>query len=450
MGIKRSTFLSFCLCLSYLLATPSAEAQSNAFKKKQGWTFGFIPVIGYNTDIGFRYGGLVSVYNYGRESTYPVYRQMFHVDISRSTGGMGINQLFFDSDRLFGNSGIRLTADLSYFTDKVCGFYGFNGREVNYNSDFTDDDSQDYKTRVYYGMNRKLLRVTADLKGRIDESRFYWVAGIGYYGYNISTVDTARLNRNKSADKKLPDTSILYDQYVDWGLIPAQDADGGQHKVIKAGIVYDTRDIEANPSKGLWSEAILILAPHFLWNNESSFTRIAVTHRQYFTIFPDRLTFVYRLCYQGTITGTVPFYSMPYLYSSFLSSTIEEGLGGAKSIRGILRNRLIGEGVVYGNFEFRWKFLKAVLWKQNIYLALNPFLDCGRVVQKVPVDISKVPGDITLSDYFSEEEENFHFSSGCGLHCALNENFIVAADFGYAFSEQDGGFGAYIGINWLF
>jgi hypothetical protein len=198
------------------------------------------------------------------------------------------------------------------------------------------------------------------------------------------------------------------------------------------------------------SDILIITAPSFLWNEENSFTRLAVTHRQYFTLFRDRLTFVYRLGYQGRISGTIPYYNMPLMYGSQLTSVIEEGLGGAKSLRGILRNRLIGNGVTYGNFEFRWKFLKALVWKQNIYLALNPFLDAGRVVQKVDVDQSKVPPEESLSDYFTGDDESFHFTSGCGLHLALNENFVVAADFGYAFSNQDGKLGVYIGINWLF
>jgi hemolysin activation/secretion protein len=141
---------------------------------------------------------------------------------------------------------------------------------------------------------------------------------------------------------------------------------------------------------------------------------------------------------------------MPYMYSSYLSSVIEEGLGGAKSLRGILRNRLIGEGIAYGNVEFRWKFLKGVLWKQNMYLALNPFVDGGLVVQKVWVDQSLVPPGENIPDYFTGQKESFHFSTGCGLHFALNENFVVAADVGYALSGQDGGLGVYIGINWLF
>lgn len=450
MSISFIRILIICTGLCCLTITHKISAQLNASRIKTGWTFGLLPVLGYNTDIGFKYGGLVSIYDYGKETTYPEYRKMFRLEISRSTGGSGINQLFFDSDRIFGNSKIRLTADLSYLTDKVGDFYGLNGKEANYNQAFTDDEDPSYISRVYYGIDRQLIRITCDFKGPVSKESVYWMAGVGYYHYIINTVDIDRLNKGKDEDKKLPDTALLYDKYSSWGLIPVKDSDGGHHQVVKAGIIYDSRNIEANPSKGIWSELLLITAPSFIGNNENAFTLLAITHRQYFQIVQDRLTFVFRLGYQGKISGSLPFYSMPIMYSSHPSSVIEEGLGGAKSLRGILRNRIIGNGIVYGNFEFRWKFLKAVLWNQNIYLALNPFLDGGLVVQKVDVDPSKVPPGENKPDYFTGEDETLHFSAGCGLHLALNENFIVAADFGYALSKHDGKLGVYIGINWLF
>lgn len=444
--MRKIGYITIAMMICPIMAFP----QVNASRLKTGWTFGAIPVLGFNTDIGLKYGILGSVFDYGKTSTYPDYQKMFRVEISRSTGGSGINQLFFDSEKLLGKSGIRLTADVSYLTDKVCDFFGFNGAQVNYNQGFTDDESSIYISRVYYGLDRQLLRVTSDFQGDFPVDHLHWLAGLGFYKYTIGTVDIDQLNKGKSEDKRLPDTSLLYDKYVSWGIIPSKEADGGHQQLVKAGIVFDTRNIEANPSHGLWSELIFVMAPKFIGNQENSFMRLAVTHRQYFTLVHDRLTFVYRLGYQGTIAGRTPFYSLPYMYSSYLGCVIEEGLGGAKSMRGILRDRLTGDGVAFGNFEFRWKFLKAVLWKQNIYLALSPFLDAGRVVKEYPVDPSRVPESELRGNYFTGKDETFHYSAGCGLHIALNENFVVAADFGKAFSGQDGDLGVYIGINWLF
>ena len=170
---------------------------------------------------------------------------------------------------------------------------------------------------------------------------------------------------------------------VNNNIIPANEADGGNLKFLSAGLIYDTRDIEANPSKGLWTEAIIMSAPRFLGNNENAFTKLVITHRQYFTLMKERLTFVYRLGFQSTIDGNAPFYFQPLIISSYSPSTINEGLGGAKSLRGIMRNRLVGDGFLYGNYEFRYKIMKFIVARQNVYIALNPFIDAGLITKKI-------------------------------------------------------------------
>ena len=115
-----------------------------------------------------------------------------------------------------------------------------------------------------------------------------------------------------------------------------------------------------------------------------------------------------------------------------------------------MRNRVVGDDIVFGNFEFRWKFIRAVLGGQNVYLALNPFVDIGRVIAPIEVDKGLVaPGEI-YANYFTANDEKFHFTYGCGLHIALNENFVLALNYGFAADKQDGDRGLYIGTNWLF
>jgi hypothetical protein len=53
-------------------------------------------------------------------------------------------------------------------------------------------------------------------------------------------------------------------------------------------------------------------------------------------------------------------------------------------------------------------------------------------------------------DYFADKD-GLHHSAGLGLKIAMNENFVLSADFGKAFNKQDGaGLGTYIGLNYLF
>ena len=48
----------------------------------------------------------------------------------------------------------------------------------------------------------------------------------------------------------------------------------------------------------------------------------------------------------------------PYMITSFAKVTTTDGLGGAKTIRGILRNRVVGDGIVYGNLKPDGNFTK--------------------------------------------------------------------------------------------
>jgi hemolysin activation/secretion protein len=165
-------------------------------------------------------------------------------------------------------------------------------------------------------------------------------------------------------------------------------------------------------------------------------------------LVPKNLSLVYRLAYQTTVAGHTPFYYQSQVITSVLTGALSEGLGGAKTLRGILRNRIVGDGFVYGNAEMRWKFARFHWIKNNFYLGLNAFTDFGKVTKKIDVPQSILA---TLpAEYYSANAEKFHFSYGSGLRIAMNENFVIAADYGIAANKQDGTSGMYIGLNYLF
>lgn len=454
--MKKLSAVLVLFSLSTITAFSQVDTLNTKEEKiKDGWTFGAVPVVAYDSDLGFKYGGLVNFYNYGKPTSYPEYLQSIYFEISRTTKGSGINQLSFDSGNMFPEKPIRITADVSYLTEQALDFYGFNGYQSAYIPDFEDDDNSLYRSRMYYRMERKMLRVAADFSGSIFQSNFKWLAGFAHINHKLGSVDIDALNDGLDEDELLPSTDSvpgLYDRYVDWGIIPEKDADGGKVNYIKLGAIYDTRDNEANPMEGIWSEIIVVTAPSFLDNYENSYTQLSLTHRQYLTLIQKKLSFAYRLGYQGTIAGTTPFYMLPYLNFSYNPSIVIEGLGGSKTVRGVLRNRIIGDGIVYGNLEFRWKFVNTVIMNQNLYIALSTFADFGQVVQETEIDKSNIPddGSVNVENYFDASSDELHMGYGLGLHFALNENFIVAFDYGLAADERDGSSGLYIGMNFLF
>ena len=447
----KSIFL--LIGLIFLLHTGLlAQADSSFFpvreKKKTGWTWAAVPVIAYDNDQGLQLGALGQVFYYGDGSKYPEYLHTIYAECSWFMKGSAVYQLFYDSRYLI-PGGIRVTVDLDYLPEHALDFYGFNGYEANYNAALVRQGSDDYISRVFYKQQRKMYRIMLDFQGPIFGQKLRWLGGINILGIQTASVDINRINKGKADDKKLPDTALLYDHYVKYRLIRPDEKTGGTTIYLKLGLVYDTRDNEAAPNRGFWSEAMVMAAPTFLGNHPYAFVKLAITHRQYISIVKKYLVGAYQLSYQGTLGGSTPYYILPYIYSSYNLTTKPDGLGGAKTIRGILRNRIVGDGIAFGNIELRWTFLKTIVLKQNLSFGLTGFLDGGMVVQDHRVHRNLVPED-QQSFYFKASTDCLHLSAGLGLRAAINHNFIISVDYGLALDKQDGTSGLYIGIGNIF
>jgi len=446
-----STGLLFLFGISLIAQEADSISSKKEEKIKTGFSLGGpLPAISFDSDLGFQYGALVRFYWFGDGSRYPRYDHSLYLEWSRTIKGKGINQITYDTDRLI--PGIRSFFEAAYFIEKALDFYGFNGYQAVYDEDYEESLTQNgFANRLYYRHSRKLIRLNADFQGEIIGQKLRWLAGIGYFGNKIDSVDIDRLNEGK--DDELLSYNSLYGNYVEWGLIPRDQANGGGHTLLKAGLVYDTRDNEPNPFSGAWTELQLHYAPSFLSTTDYSYTRLVLTHRQYFTLIPQWMNLAYRISYQGRLSGEMPFYMLPYLFNTAPKETTD-GVGGAKTVRGVVRNRIVGDGFVFGNIELRGKVLRTTVLNQNVYIALSGFIDAGMVTQKHKFDTSGLPG--SLPSYLPAEiidldaKEVPHIGYGGGVHIALNQNFIVAVDYGRAASIQDGDYGVYINLDFLF
>ncbi len=437
----------------FILVSQLALAQADTTlhkkeKRKKGWVPAALPVIGYDADQGLQLGVLGQIFDYGDGTIYPDYRQTFYAEVSFFTKGSSVFQIFYDSKTLIPGH-IRFTGDITYLPERALDFYGFNGYETNYNHSLETQGSSDYISRVYYRTQRRLFRIMADFQGPIFGQKVRWLAGVNFFDIRMSTVDISKINAGKKESNQLPDTALLWDDYVKYGLLNPQEANGGTLTFLKMGLIYDTRDNEAAPNKGIWSEVLVMAAPSFLGNSPYAFVKLSITHRQFISIVKKYLVFAYRLNYQGTIGGTSPYYIDPYMFTSWSLSTKPDGLGGARTMRGVLRDRVVGDGVALGNIELRWKFWRTHFLKQNLYFGLVGFLDAGMVVQPRKVYRNLIPENLQ-SYYFSAASDCLHLASGLGLRVAYNENFILTVDYGFAFNKQDGGSGLYIGIGHMF
>lgn len=448
--IKIFRYVSLFCAIMHTVSGISQDSDStkNTFseKAKKGWNFGLLPAVAFDADLGFRYGAIVNAFNYGDGSHYPKYDHNIYVEWSKTTKGNNTAILACDSEHLI--PGLRFSLNLQYLTEKALDFYGFNGYKAYYNHEFENQESDLYKSRMFYRIDRKFVMALVDFQKDIVGENIKMVFGLNYYDNRLGSVDIDKLNEGKDAEDLLPSLDSvpgLFEYYKNWNVLPENEVKGGSTGIVKIGLVYDTRDNEPNPMKGMWSEALLLYAPD-LGKDFSSYSQLSFTHRHYFTLKEEVLNLACRMNYQTKFGGDMPFYMLPFvLYSN---KPTRDGLGGAKTLRGIRRDRVAGEGMAYGNVELRWKFFRSVIGGQNIYLAWSGFCDGGIVTKKYNLNLRNVPASYKY--LFPDEKETMHISYGTGFHFVMNRNFIVAIDYGMPLKHSDGTGSLYINLDFLF
>lgn len=464
--MKKFIFLLVVVTLS-LNIFAETEAKDTTKKIKTGWNFGALPSVAYDADLGFQYGALANIYYYGDGSQYPEYLHSFYVEAAYTTKRYGLFRFFYDSKYLIPNH--RLTVDASYLPDAMCDFYGYNGYQSEYHQLWHNakKDSSEYLSRAFYKYKRDLFRFAADIEGKISGDYWKWNAGLGVLGYMIDECDINMLNGKREAtDPKYLDPTIngLYESYVNWGIIKPDEAHGGWHPYVRGGITFDSRDKRSNPSKGIYADAFLTYSAAFGEQTEYNNLKFNFDFRHYVPLYKDRLTLAYRVGTQNTIAGESPFYMNTYQNTLFIQRVLYEGLGGANSLRGIMRNRVLARGFAFANVELRTKLVNFDIGKQHFYIGLNPFFDLGVITQAYDLDENEIRTAVAannllngrsdkVEDYFNFEGiYNPHMSAGVGLKIAMNENFVLSVDWAVAIDKQDNAKMAnlYIKMGYLF
>ena len=179
-------FIVTSLLLPLALTLPAQEKHV-----RKGWTFGVLPSVAYDADLGLQYGALTNIYYFGDGSTYPEYLHSFYAEAAYTTKHFGIFRFAYDSKYLIPKH--RLSIDLTYLPDQLCDFYGFNGYSSSYNPAYSSQDDVRYISRAYYKYRRDLFRFSADIQGPLA-GKFCWNAGIGLLHFGVGPVDVERLN----------------------------------------------------------------------------------------------------------------------------------------------------------------------------------------------------------------------------------------------------------------
>ena len=434
---------------------------------KTGINLGPLPAVAFDADKGFQMGGLLNIYDFGDGSTYPNPRQQWYMEASFFTKGSQLYVLSYDSKVLI--PGMRFSTSFTMTNDKALDFYGFNGYMSYYDHELvelgeTSDDM--YLYSPMYRVDRTAALFKADLIGNIWDNKLFWEAGYHLNYFKQGAINREKINKNKAENKMFPDdVPTLYEQYRTWGLISDDVAGGGLGSSIRLGLLYDTRDKEGAPSRGTWAEAHITMAPKWL-GSTTPYYKYSATLRQYFPIIPnDKLTFAYRLNYEGTIGNSAPYYILPYI-TTMGQSYDRDGMGGFRTTRGLMRNRVQGMDMLAYNAELRWRFVQFPLFNQNIALGLNVFSDGAMVTKNYDMTFKRDITDFASVDDYAvarasyerymnkgQKKDSMHSTVGAGFRFIMNQNFIVCLEYGKPIgkmAKQDGNGAFYINTGYLF
>ena len=494
-------FLSIALLIAVCISAFAQEEKAKEVKK--GWSFGLLPTATWSTDNGFQAGAFGDVYYYGDGSTYPDPLHKISWEASYFTHSHRMRfYLAYDSKYLIPN--MRVNASVTYMTDPLYSFWGFNGPASVQDYDLWSNRNTGLGNHLnYYGMSRNMLRVLANVQGQIVP-HLNWAAGINFWhwklgdmkdnGVKVKDADGNVIVDAAGNEKQYYNTDVtLYNKYIALGAIKPEEAQGGMSLEMNAGLVYDTRDMEAAPNRGIWAEAYLNGAP-YAGNPKtglySPYLKACVYFRHYVSIpipIPaGNPVFAYRLAWQQTIAGETPFYMIQNVPLLVQRNMISEGFGSSNTIRGLRENRILAEGFAWANTELRVKLVSFKLFNQFFYIAVNPFFDAGivtrayrgKILQGVIDDAALANYDFSAYKTWLEDPKNaktkarfdavhdanytgtiydasnvhkFICSAGAGLKIAMNQNFIISAEYAHCFYNPlnaDPWIG--IGINYQF
>jgi len=445
---------------------------------KTGINLGPLPVVAFDADRGFQFGALLNLYDFGDGKNYPNPNSQWYFEASAYTKESAINSYKFivnyDNKTLI--PGVRMSICTGYYKDAALDFYGFNGYQSNYipSKQMFEDGMASYLPdkagekleskgkypKGFYRFGRDLIKAKVDFTGKILKN-FYWEAG-----YNFSWTKAQDYTPNGYT---VLGGASLFELYKTWGIIPENEADGGVTSSLRLGLMYDSRNVENNPTKGIWAEAHVIAAPKWLGTTHDHY-KYCATFRHYVPILKEgKLTFAYRIAYMGTFGNNSPWYSMPF-YTNMGIKADNDGFGGYRTVRGLMLNRVQGLDVGFYNAEFRWRFIDFKLWKQNIAFALSAFCDGAHVFRGYDMTFTDAAKERIMNSaanpvlgaaelakneslykqFVLDRKDGFHGAAGAGLRFIMNQNFIVAFEYARCFNKQDGNGAFYINTGFLF
>jgi outer membrane protein assembly factor BamA len=258
-----------------------------------------------------------------------------------SSRGVQNHYLRYDGPQLLGP--MRVEGRLEYRREMRSPFFGAGNKSA---PDFRGDEND-----PRYNFDKGAPGFWVRLRGRPCGDTHPLQSYVGY-GWRHTRVDVY-------------ETSML-------GQEQPLGIEGGSTGQLLAGVLWDTRDDESDPTVGGVEELALRVSGSAT-GSRYHYAGITLSERRYLKL-SSRLTLAHRLTLD-MLFGDVPFYE----WSNTGGVNVTEGIGGMSSVRGIERNRFSGNIKAFSNTELRFQAANLKVFGQDMRVGAVVFMDFGRV-----------------------------------------------------------------------
>ncbi|MEN9698916.1 MAG: hypothetical protein RLZZ301_114 [Bacteroidota bacterium] len=408
------------LKLPFAIAKEKRLPDEELANKKEGIYLTGVPDISQDPVNGFGYGGEASLFFNGKRSdpffAYTAYRAELDLTLFNTTRNQREFMISLDAPYIF-DSKWRLRLEAGFESNPNLLYFGTTSSTLSPLSYYPNLDSSfapvtalnyaDYETHALVGVNQfyntyfkkeSILNVSGErylLAGKLRALVGYEWALVG-----ISTFAGNSLLQQDAAHSQLLG---LGKKWVG---------------IAQLGLIYDTRDLETDPSNGVFAELtneLSLKALGSFYNFNKTFI-----HANYYHNFLEKkgkkLVIAARFA-GGYTAGQAPFFEYQDQWSSEGSI---EGLGGAHTLRGFKQSRFLGRVMTFNNLELRWRMAQTTILNQHLAFVAVPFVDAGGVWDELSA----------IGDF-----SHYRICEGIGLRIVWNVNTILRFD--YAISNED-------------
>ena len=363
------------LAMACLAVAPSADAPEPAPEPKTGWDAAGIPLVNFTTDRGMGYGLYAAVFHHGAKGAGPrPYQTSVGGQFYQTTEGYAYHKLLVDMFDAFGTD-MRLDVRAGYESWDSAWYFGQGNQTPRLELDETPDNFYESEVKSFWW----ITNVRVPLSGPFD-----LFAGVTLRSAEVGVFPGSRLDLERPTGHE-----------------------GGRYHLATAGTIYDTRDAEPTPSRGVFSE-VSLRAAHSWLGSEWGLWGANATHRQWWSFDAEGdWVLALRLGLDGRFGGEAPFFHQHVLGGS---QWVE--LGGNMALRGLPFGRIRGPLSAYGQVELRWSAARFLWGDRTFRLMLLTFADTARVFSS---------GD-------SDDLSHLRWSGGGGARLIYNEVFVVRFD----------------------